>query len=40
MHFGLTDKSGKPKAQLEEVANFARLVADLDETGWEPIAAR
>ena len=38
MHFGLTDKSGKPKAQLEEVANFARLVADLDETGWEPIA--
>ena len=38
MHFGLTDKSGKPKPQLAEIARFSRLVADLDETGWEPIA--
>ncbi len=38
MHFGLTDKSGKPKLQLAEIARFSRLVADLDETGWEPIA--
>ena len=38
MHFGLTDKNGKPKPQLAEIARFSRLVADLDETGWEPIA--
>jgi endo-1,4-beta-mannosidase len=38
MHFGLTDKSGKPKPQLAEIARFSRLVADLDGTGWEPIA--
>ena len=38
MHFGLTDKHGRPKPQLDEVARFSRLVADLDETGWEPIA--
>jgi len=40
MHFGLTDRTGKPKPQLAEIARFSRLVADLDETGWEPIAAR
>jgi endo-1,4-beta-mannosidase len=38
MHFGLTDRSGKPKPQLEEIARFSRLVAGLSETGWEPVA--
>jgi endo-1,4-beta-mannosidase len=38
MHFGLTDRNGKPKPQLAEIARFSSLVADLDETGWEPIA--
>ncbi len=38
MHFGLTDRSGKPKPQLAEIARFSRLLADLGETGWEPIA--
>jgi len=38
MHFGLTDKKGKPKPQLAEIARFSRLVADLDATGFEPIA--
>jgi endo-1,4-beta-mannosidase len=38
MHFGLTDRLGKPKPQLAEIARFSRLVSELDETGWEPIA--
>ena len=38
MHFGLTDKNGRPKPQLAEIARFSRLVADLDATGFEPIA--
>ena len=38
MHFGLTDRSGKPKAQLAEIARFSRLVGELGETGWEPVA--
>jgi endo-1,4-beta-mannosidase len=38
MHFGLTDRLGKPKPQLAEIARFSRLVAELGETGWEPIA--
>lgn len=38
MHFGLTDSVGRPKAQLREIARFSSLVADLDRTGWEPIA--
>ena len=38
MHFGLTDRSGQPKPQLGEIARFSRLVADLGETGWEPVA--
>jgi endo-1,4-beta-mannosidase len=38
MHFGLTDRSGKPKPQLGEIARFSRLVAGLSETGWEPVA--
>lgn len=38
MHFGLTDRSGKPKPQLAEIARFSRLVGQLGETGWEPAA--
>ena len=38
MHFGLTDRHGKAKPQLAEIARFSRLVADLDGTGWAPIA--
>ena len=38
MHFGLTDRSGKPKPQLAEIARFSRLVAGLAETGWETVA--
>jgi endo-1,4-beta-mannosidase len=38
MHFGLTDRSGKPKPQLAEIARFSRLVGELGETGWEPVA--
>jgi endo-1,4-beta-mannosidase len=38
MHFGLTDRLGKPKPQLAEIARFSRLAAELGETGWEPIA--
>jgi endo-1,4-beta-mannosidase len=38
MHFGLTDRSGKPKPQLAEIARFSRLVRELGETGWEPVA--
>jgi endo-1,4-beta-mannosidase len=38
MHFGLTDRVGKPKPQLNEVARFSRLVGELDKTGWETIA--
>ncbi len=38
MHFGLTDRSGKPKPQLGEIARFSRLVTGLSETGWETVA--
>jgi endo-1,4-beta-mannosidase len=38
MHFGLTDRSGKPKPQLAEVARFSRLVGELGQTGWQPVA--
>ena len=38
MHFGLTDRLGKPKPQLAEIARFSRLVAELGETGWETVA--
>ena len=37
MHFGLTDRTGSPKPQLEEVASFSRLVRDLEVDGWEPL---
>ncbi len=38
MHFGLTDRAAKPKPQLAEIARFSSLIADLSQTGWEPIA--
>jgi endo-1,4-beta-mannosidase len=38
MHFGLTDRSGRPKPQLEELAAFASLVRDLERSGWERVA--
>jgi endo-1,4-beta-mannosidase len=38
MHFGLTDRLGKPKPQLAELARFSRLVGELGETGWQPVA--
>ena len=36
-HFGVTDRHGRPKPQLLELARFARLVADLAPHGWEPV---
>jgi endo-1,4-beta-mannosidase len=38
MHFGLTDASGAPKPQLEELASFSRLVRELEADGWERVA--
>jgi endo-1,4-beta-mannosidase len=37
MHFGLTDRNGAPKPQLEELASFSRLVRELAVDGWEPV---
>jgi endo-1,4-beta-mannosidase len=34
MHFGVTDRAGKPKAALREIARFSSLVAQLSEDGW------
>jgi endo-1,4-beta-mannosidase len=36
-HFGLTDRDGRPKPQLRELAAFAALVRELALTGWEPV---
>ncbi|HEX7527440.1 MAG TPA: cellulase family glycosylhydrolase, partial [Gaiellaceae bacterium] len=38
MHFGLTDKAGRPKPQLYEIERFAGLVSGLATRGWEPVA--
>ena len=38
MHFGLTDRSGAPKPQLEELAAFSQLVRELEAEGWERVA--
>jgi endo-1,4-beta-mannosidase len=38
MHFGLTDRAGRPKAQMHVLGEFAELVAKLSETGWERVA--
>jgi endo-1,4-beta-mannosidase len=37
LHFGLTDREGKPKPQLRTLAAFSRFIAGLAEDGWEPI---
>jgi endo-1,4-beta-mannosidase len=38
MHFGLTDRNGKPKAQLDEIVRFAAFVARLSGQPWEPVS--
>ncbi len=38
MHFGLTDRHGRPKPQLRVLGEFALLVRELAETGWERVA--
>ena len=38
MHFGLTDREGRPKQQLQELAGFASLVRELSRSGWERVA--
>lgn len=35
LHFGLTDREGRPKPQLEALADFAALVGPLAADGWE-----
>ena len=37
MHFGLTDRQGRPKKQLRVFADFAREVGQLAQEGWEPV---
>jgi len=37
LHFGLTDREGAPKPQLEALGSFAELVHELDLDGWEPV---
>ena len=39
MHFGLTDRQGRPKPQLEELARFARLAGRLEASGFAPVPA-
>jgi endo-1,4-beta-mannosidase len=38
LHFGLTDREGRPKPQLDALADFAEVVRDLAEHGWERVA--
>jgi endo-1,4-beta-mannosidase len=38
MHFGLTDRAGRAKPQLHELAAFASLVRELSRSGWERVA--
>ena len=35
MHFGVTDRAGKPKAALREIGRFSSLVTQLSTDGWE-----
>ena len=39
MHFGVTDRHGRPKPQLDELRRFSHLVRGLAEDGWEPVGA-
>ncbi|HEY7731175.1 MAG TPA: cellulase family glycosylhydrolase, partial [Gaiellaceae bacterium] len=38
LHFGLTDRAGRPKQQLHALAEFAALVRELHAGGWERVA--
>ena len=38
MHFGLTDRDGRPKEQLRVLGEFASLVRELADDGWERVA--
>ncbi|HJU47257.1 MAG TPA: cellulase family glycosylhydrolase, partial [Gaiellaceae bacterium] len=38
LHFGLTDRDGRPKPQLRALAEFASLVEELSATGWQRVA--
>jgi endo-1,4-beta-mannosidase len=35
IHFGLTDKNGRPKPQLRELSRFAELMRELTRNGWQ-----
>ncbi len=35
MHFGVTDRAGKPKAALREIRRFASLLGQLSGDGWD-----
>ena len=37
MHFGLTDRDGRPKQQLRVLGEFASLVRELADDGWERV---
>jgi endo-1,4-beta-mannosidase len=37
LHFGLTDRDGRPKPQLAELRDFSRLVLELTGEGWAPV---
>ena len=39
LHFGLTDREGRPKPALRELHDFSSLVRRLAERGWERVAA-
>jgi endo-1,4-beta-mannosidase len=38
LHFGLTDRRGRPKPQLLALHEFSRLVRELAVEGWERVA--
>ena len=40
LHFGLTDRDGRPKPALRELRDFSSLVRRLAEHGWERLGAR
>ena len=37
MHFGLTDREGRPKEQLRALASFSRDIRELAVEGWGPV---
>jgi endo-1,4-beta-mannosidase len=37
MHFGLTDREGRPKPQLQAVAQFGALLEGFGDEGFEPV---